>query len=1664
MNSVSVPGTNRKFWLSIVASTSLVIAVGGYLFYVNEEEEMRKQKYDELTSIATIKTEQIAHWRTDRYTDALLHHQSPLFNQAVWNLLQNPSSRSLRSQMAARLSITKKNHGYDNVILVSPTGSVIIATDSATSMLSAESVRDVANAISKKSICMCDFVYDPVNGFISMDIVAPLGIDPRHPAAALILRINPEKDLFPLIKWWPSVSKSNETLIVRKEGDSVEFLSDVRFQQKNKPLFRLPLADATIPAVKAVLGYEGTLEGKDYRGITVLASVHHIPGSPWYLIAKTDIDEVFIQLRYRGFITIILFSLLIIAASSSIGFILYYRQRNLYRDRYHAEATLRTAQEEYRTTLYSIGDAVITTDINGRIRQMNAIAEQLTGWKESQANGTPVDEVFKIHDEETGAPAMNPVHRVLKEGAIVGLANHTVLVSKTGLHHPISDSGAPIIDSATKKIVGVVLVFRDQTEERIAQRALRESEEKFKQLFEAESDAIVLVENSTGQILEANEAACVLYQFSREEMLTKKNTDLSAEPEDTRHLTQTIKPKRENVVFIPLRRHRKKDGTIFPVEITGRFFHLHNISVHVAAIRDISQRVKTEETLQKSESMLGISQELAKIGSYEFNIATGLWSSTKTLDEIFGITESYHKNVESWGNIVHEDDREMMLRYLKEDVIGKRGEFHKEYRIVRQSDNQTRWVLGLGGLVVDVRGIPVQMNGIIQDITDRKKSELTLKRSEESYRGLFNSVKDAIYIQDVEGRFLDVNDGAVDMYGYPREMFIGKTPEFLSAPGKNNLDRIAKLIRKAFEGVPQQFEFWGKRANGEIFPKEVRLYKGSYFGEEATIAVAQDISNRKQADEILRASEERYRKLIDTSPDAITITDMNGNINFISSKTMDLFGGTIGDSYIGKNVLTWIAPEHQKKAMKGIHNTLHGVPNPDNQYKLLREDGSSFYGEINAAPILDAKGNPEGMVALIRDITLRKRSEDFLRKFSLVVDQSPASVVITDKNGVIEYVNKKFTEVTGYTREEAIGKNPRILKSGSTQPETYSTMWENLSKGYAWRGELLNRKKNGELFWEDVEITPLIDENGTTVNFVALKEDITTKKMSTVALERREALEKELVNLSTSFVNLQHSNFDSVFNFVLERVGKFTHADRAYIFRYNVKNHTVSNTHEWVADGITPEMPNSQNLSSADLPQWMESMLRHENVHIPSVEGLPPTWGAEKKLFEAQQIKSLVAVPLLYSSELLGFIGFDSVRSQRTWENDEIRLLHILADLFAGTIKRLRTEEEKDSLEQQVQQIQKMESIGTLASGIAHDFNNILGIIMAHVSVLERLKNDDGKFTNSTETILRTINRGAALVKQILTFARKTSTNLEYVNINKAVTEIQKMLSETFPKSVSIQLKLEKAIPIVMADATQFNQSILNLCVNARDAMNDHGSIVISTRLAYGSNLAAKYPSAANRDFISISVRDTGSGIDDHVKEKIFEPFFTTKEKGKGTGLGLSVVFGVMQNHGGFVDVESEMGKGSTFTLYYPLPMGITHQENASVSSHGEVRGGNETILFVEDEEMLTEVATLMLKNKGYTIITAKNGEEGYERFAKNRDVIDLIISDVGMPVMSGEKMYELIKRLAPSVKIIFATGYIEPSVKESLLTKGAREFIQKPYEATDLLLKVRDVLDKEVN
>ncbi len=386
---------------------------------------------------------------------------------------------------------------------------------------------------------------------------------------------------------------------------------------------------------------------------------------------------------------------------------------------------------------------------------------------------------------------------------------------------------------------------------------------------------------------------------------------------------------------------------------------------------------------------------------------------------------------------------------------------------------------------------------------------------------------------------------------------------------------------------------------------------------------------------------------------------------------------------------------------------------------------------------------------------------------------------------------------------------------------------------------------------------------------------------------------------------------------------------------------------------------------------------------------------------------------------------------------------------------------DRKRLEEGLRQAQKMESIGTLAGGIAHDFNNILGIILGYVSRLGRGNLDPEKLSTSLDALRKASQRGAELVRQILTFARKTDVLLESVNVNDTIAELTKMLAETFPKTVSFSLNLDRSLPSIVADAGQVQQSLLNLCVNARDAMPDGGTLTIATRVAQGESLVKKFPGIESRSYACVDVVDTGSGMDDATRARIFEPFFTTKELGHGTGLGLSVVFGIINSHHGFIDVESSPGHGTAFHLYFPIPPGFKQAAKVESRKAEVSKGGTETILLVEDEEILRELVKSSLEEKGYTVLTAADGVEALNLFTQQKDRIALVLCDMGLPKIGGWDAFKIMKELSPQVNVIFASGYLDPGLKAEILKGGARDFIQKPYDPDEVIKRIRVVLDR---
>ena len=430
------------------------------------------------------------------------------------------------------------------------------------------------------------------------------------------------------------------------------------------------------------------------------------------------------------------------------------------------------------------------------------------------------------------------------------------------------------------------------------------------------------------------------------------------------------------------------------------------------------------------------------------------------------------------------------------------------------------------------------------------------------------------------------------------------------------------------------------------------------------------------------------------------------------------------------------------------------------------------------------------------------------------------------------------------------------------------------------------------------------------------------------------------------------------------------------------------------------------------------------------------------------------------SEELLAQAKDDLLKAN---EQLERRVQRRTADLERANTALVKNLEDQKKLEQQLRQAQKMESIGTLAGGIAHDFNNSLNIIKAYAMLLRARYPADQQILDSVKIIDEEIERGASVVRQLLTLARKTETLLRPTDANSIVVSVSELIKQIFPRTIEVRLNLGSTLPAVLADSNQINQALLNICVNARDAMPTGGELILATERIEADRMQRLVTEDAIDPYVCISIIDNGLGMEEGVRSRIFEPFFTTKGFGEGTGLGLAMVYGIMRNHHGVVDVESEPGRGSTFRLYLPVvqqsqPSPLTGSPTgdtlpAKSASH---RG---TVLVVEDEQPMVLLLTNALVKAGYQSIIAMDGEEAIELYRQNRDKIDIVLMDLGLPKVTGADVIRFMKKQDPTTKIIVTTGYLEPELKSELFGAGVKDYIHKPYSVDAVVKTVQSAL-----
>ena len=429
--------------------------------------------------------------------------------------------------------------------------------------------------------------------------------------------------------------------------------------------------------------------------------------------------------------------------------------------------------------------------------------------------------------------------------------------------------------------------------------------------------------------------------------------------------------------------------------------------------------------------------------------------------------------------------------------------------------------------------------------------------------------------------------------------------------------------------------------------------------------------------------------------------------------------------------------------------------------------------------------------------------------------------------------------------------------------------------------------------------------------------------------------------------------------------------------------------------------------------------------------------------------------------KLIGFSSITRDLTERRRSEEEMQRLNaeLAKRVEVQSEEIVRTIHEREKLQEQLLQAQKMESIGTLAGGIAHDFNNILNVISGYSSALLEHRDNAKKIEELVEIISESVKRGASVTQQLLAMARKTETSFEPVDINGLLTKLQALVRETFIRAIEVSCQTAATLPIVLADPNQINQVMLNLCVNARDAMPNGGKLLLATGMISGSSLRQRFQEARAPDYVWITVADTGFGMDETVRERVFEPFFTTKEPGQGTGLGLSVVYGIIRNHDGFVDVASQPGQGTIFYIYLPIPQDQARVGDLKRELENKEKvkssGAGETILFVEDEIRQLKLMQSFLESEGFKVLAAKDGIEALEIHCRHKREIAVVVLDIGLPKLNGWETYQRMKKEDPRIKAIFATGYVTPEVESGIASGAICGLILKPYQLDDVLEKV---------
>ncbi len=881
------------------------------------------------------------------------------------------------------------------------------------------------------------------------------------------------------------------------------------------------------------------------------------------------------------------------------------------------------------------------------------------------------------------------------------------------------------------------------------------------------------------------------------------------------------------------------------------------------------------------------------------------------------------------------------------------------------------------------------------------RSYAALRASEDKFRRVFKALPAGLAVSRLhDGRFVDVNDEFVKTYGFTKEEVLGKTSTELGIWAASE-DR-ARLIRSLEVGGGNQrdLELNMKAKGGRDISLRTSIHVLDLDGEPSMISTFIDVTERKRLEAERARADAQHAAIFAESPVALIISDaQTGIILDVNRAYVQLVQARSASELIGKTAADlgfWSADDRRTKLIEPLQ-------------KFGRVDGAelsftNMQGELRQQQIWASFYEGDGkryILSSLIDITERKRAEAARARadaqLAAIFRESPIPLSVTNVgSGKLVAINPAFVEAYGATSEEKLlGKSRGEL--GIWGPEVRQTIVELLRQGKRAQGIFPVRRLDGVMRTFQVSAsTYTLDGEQYSLG-------------ASMDITDRLQLEEERAKAQKQYQELFSGVRDVVFS--LSPDGIITVLNPAF------ETVTGMRTIDWVGKSFL-ELVHTDDAERAmhDLQQSLSSQTRDGNpIRIKTAKG-----------FRSAEI---ISAPRLEEGRVVGILGIGRDVSDRV------------------------------TLEEQLRQSQKMDAIGRLAGGIAHDFNNLLTVIIGMGQmVLESMDKDSSQAADIRE-VVKAGDRAAEMTRQLLAFSRKQVIEPRDLDVNSVVTNIEKMLRRMIGEHIKLVTSPMKGLDIVRADAGQIEQVVVNLVVNARDAMPKGGTVTMTTSNAeVDAAFAARIPDAKPGAYVRLSVSDTGSGMSPEIQTRIFEPFFTTKELGKGTGLGLSTVFGIVQQAGGFIHLDSEVGRGTTFNIYLP------RAESSKASGQRQsiattILKGTETILVVEDTPAIRDLAVRILQGYGYTVLSALGGDEALQVSA-GAGKIDMLITDVVMPGMGGRDLADKLAATRPGLKVIYMSGFTDDTLSRQGVLEEGIELLPKPFTPKALGERVRMVLD----